>query len=107
MSFGRNLAMGVRGALFWCVIQGYPDVLRALLERGADVGQRNPRLSSGNSPLALAVSTWRSEETLVLLQNGAWEREPEVSREDLLDEVRSKKGIAKAFRDAGISIPAA
>lgn len=103
---GDALAVGARAALFWSVSQGHVEVLSELLRRGADVGQHSPlgslKTVCGESLLAAAVFGVRKAETLELLKYGAWEKEPDSQRQQLLAWASSRKPVAEAFHEARV-----
>merc|ERR1740121_2154143 len=106
---GDTLAVEARAAFFWSVTQGYLELLRELLRRGADVGQPSPLRSSdggisdnGESALMAAVAGSRKEEMLELLRHGAWESEPEERKAKLLGMASRRKFVAEAFQEACI-----
>lgn len=99
----EDLARGARAALLWSVIEGYTEVLRELLRLGANPGQRCAA-SSGDSALALAISSWREEAALELLRYGAWDSEPQASRRDILRQAQVRRPIAEALQRAGADI---
>lgn len=103
---GDALARGAKAALFWSVSQGYTEVLRELLRRGADVGQDSPlgslKMVQGHSLLAAAVFGVRKAETLELLKHGAWEKEPDSQRQQLLAWASARKPVAEAFHEAHV-----
>jgi len=103
---GDALAVRARAALFWSVSQGYAEVLRELLRRGADVGQPSPlgslKMVRGETLLAAAVFGVRKAETIELLKHGAWEKEPESQRQQLLAWASGRRPVAEAFHEAGI-----
>lgn len=102
---GESLAVGSCAALFWSVLHGYFEVLRALLARGADVGKQGPAGKFGVSALTLAVSSFRPQEVQELLACGAWDRESSKGRKELARLVQDRGGsIAEAFRDACIQL---
>mmetsp|Transcript_104271 Transcript_104271/g.185321 ORF Transcript_104271/g.185321 Transcript_104271/m.185321 type:complete len:515 (-) Transcript_104271:306-1850(-) len=102
---GEMLATDANAALFWSVVHGYMEVLRALLSRGADAGQEGPAGKFGSSVLMLAVTSWRPAEVRELLAHGAWQREPNTRKLDLLRLVRDRGGdIRAAFMEAGIDV---
>jgi len=102
LEFAQELAVHARAALFWSVVEGYLEVLKALLRLGADPGQRC-QSGSGDSALTLAVSSWREDEAMELLKHGAWDSEPELSRRDLIRQAQIRKPVAEALERAGIS----
>jgi len=101
--WGNALAGASQHAVLWTASQGYPDVLNELLRRGADAGQRVRSETGVGSALAAAVFGLRKAETLALLRHGAWAKEPQDRREQLIVWARSRQPIAKAFKDAGIA----
>lgn len=108
-SLGDELAMGAHTGFFWAVSQGQVEVLRELLRRGADPGQLPgaafPSQGRGEacwSALAMAVFGLRKEEILELIRYGAWDREAEPRRQQLLAWARNRRLAAEAFQEAGI-----
>lgn len=102
---GDALAVGAHAAFFWCVTQGYTEVLRELLDRGADIGRRLSHGylgTTGSTALELAVFGLRKAETLELLRHGAWEKESAEKQKELMTMMRSRKQITAAFKEAGI-----
>mmetsp|Transcript_148314 Transcript_148314/g.458448 ORF Transcript_148314/g.458448 Transcript_148314/m.458448 type:complete len:234 (+) Transcript_148314:3-704(+) len=103
---GGSLAAGAKAGLFWSISQGYTEVLRELLRRGADVSQHSPlgslKTISGESPLAAAVFGGRKAETIELLKYGAWEHEPDQRRQQLLAWASARKPVAEAFHEAHV-----
>jgi len=103
---GDALAQGARAGLFWAVSEGYSEVVKQLLRRGADVAQHSPvgslKVVQGDTLLAVAVFGGRKNETLELLRYGAWEKETPPAREQLLAWASSRKPVAEAFREGGV-----
>jgi len=103
---GDALAQGARAGLFWSVSQGYTEVVKQLLCRGADIAQHSPvgslKVVQGDTLLAVAVFGGRKNETLELLRHGAWEKETPPAREQLLAWASSRKPVADAFREGGV-----
>mmetsp|Transcript_125547 Transcript_125547/g.242020 ORF Transcript_125547/g.242020 Transcript_125547/m.242020 type:complete len:828 (-) Transcript_125547:63-2546(-) len=102
LGLGNELAVGATSALFWSVLEGFLEVLKQLLARGASASQRSRLWSNDDSALALAISSWRDLEAAELLRHGAWEAEPESRRPELLRLAQTRKPIAEALRKAGI-----
>lgn len=103
LGVGDALAVGARAGLAWAALHGFERVVAELLRRGADpqgapcghagagsscqcggLGRAACRPWAGGSPLALAVTGGWAGAARVLLQYGAWEKEPPESREQLL-----------------------
>jgi len=103
---GDLLAAEAHAAFFWAVSQGYLEVLKELLRRGADVAQPSPlrtlEAMQGKTALAVAVLGLRKAEVQLLLKYGAWDKEPEPRRQLLLSWAQERKPIAEAFREAGV-----
>eukprot|EP00928_Gymnodinium_smaydae_P075812 TRINITY_DN5881_c0_g2_i3.p1 TRINITY_DN5881_c0_g2~~TRINITY_DN5881_c0_g2_i3.p1 ORF type:complete len:514 (+),score=129.25 TRINITY_DN5881_c0_g2_i3:43-1584(+) len=100
--FGRSLATNAKAAFFWAIVQGYTDVLHALLSRGCDIGRRHHLWSGGDSALDIAVFGSRGTETEALLKHGAWDLEDESRRKQLLTWAQNRPRVLEAFRNAGI-----
>jgi len=96
------LARESHAALFWAVSHGHLEVLRELLHLGADPGQRLCVPSNQESLLALAVFSVRPAETEELLKYGAWDRESEGQRRQILSWASLRKPIALVFERVGI-----
>lgn len=101
----ESLAREVRAAYFWSVTQGFTAVLSALLELGADVGQRHPAWSCSDSALSIAVVGSRPAELELLLAHGAWAAEPEERHGELLRWAASRRSVAQIFRAHGLMPP--
>lgn len=101
---GDLLAVEAHAGFFWSVSQGHLEVLRDLLRRGADVGQRSKvkGLEEPETALLVAVTGSRREEMAELLRYGAWERETEAARKTLLEMATRRRFAAQAFHAAGI-----
>eukprot|EP00929_Paragymnodinium_shiwhaense_P010164 TRINITY_DN11467_c0_g1_i1.p1 TRINITY_DN11467_c0_g1~~TRINITY_DN11467_c0_g1_i1.p1 ORF type:complete len:737 (+),score=211.28 TRINITY_DN11467_c0_g1_i1:93-2303(+) len=102
VKLGSYFAKISGAGFFWAVVQGYTEVLAAMLERGADVMQTHEVWSKGDRALELAVFGSRIKEIEVLLKYDAWEKEAEDRRDQLLRWARSRPTVAEAFRKNGI-----
>jgi len=71
------LASNSRHAVFWAVQQDAQELLRALLAHGADAAQIDPVCGS---VLRCAAEQSRAAAVVMLVQNGAWDREVEQKR---------------------------
>lgn len=101
---GDILAVEAHAGFYWATSQGYLEVLKELLRRGADVAQPSPLRAAGDgeSALVVAVVGSRKEEVLELLRYGAWDHEPEARRAKLLGMATRRRFIAEAFQEAGL-----
>mmetsp|Transcript_36058 Transcript_36058/g.64766 ORF Transcript_36058/g.64766 Transcript_36058/m.64766 type:complete len:601 (-) Transcript_36058:168-1970(-) len=102
---GGMLAVASCAALYWSVTNGFLDLLRELLNRGADVGLvRRFQTSepSESSLLSHAVYSYQPQETMELLRHGAWEKLATSEQEQLLNWVQTHKIMNEVFKAAGI-----
>eukprot|EP00930_Biecheleria_cincta_P097351 TRINITY_DN89075_c0_g1_i1.p1 TRINITY_DN89075_c0_g1~~TRINITY_DN89075_c0_g1_i1.p1 ORF type:complete len:568 (-),score=66.05 TRINITY_DN89075_c0_g1_i1:112-1815(-) len=98
---GSILAKTSCSALFCAVANGQLSLLKALLDRSADVSKRHG--PKQDTLLSVAIHSVRPAETLELLRRGAWKYESPSDQNHLFASARSWPELAKAFDDAGLT----